>query len=109
MKFRIGALALDRAGIEHFVAGLEQSDIRPDGVDHAGCVVAENFGFAFRRRGALAHLGIDGVHRHRLDRDADVAGLRFRLGGLEIDQRFRVLDGEGLFVSDGLHPAFLLV
>ncbi len=61
MKFRVGALALDRAGIENLVAGLEERDIGADSVDDAGGVVAENLGFTFRRRGTLAHLVIDRV------------------------------------------------
>jgi hypothetical protein len=33
MKFRVGALAQDRAGVEDLVAGFEQRDIGPDRFD----------------------------------------------------------------------------
>ena len=109
MKFRIGALALDRAGIEHLVAGLEQRDVGTDGIDDAGRVVAQNLGLAFRRRGALAHLVIDRIGGNRLHGDADVAARRFRFCGLEIDQCIGCLDRQRFFVSDGLHGRFSLV
>ena len=94
VKFRVGALAQDRAGVEHFVARLEQRDIGADGIDNAGGVVAQDFGFALGRGGALADLVVDRVRRDRLHGDSDVTALRLRLGGLEIDQRIRVLDRE---------------
>ncbi len=103
MKFRVGALAQDRAGVKHFVARLEQRDVGADGIDDAGGVIAQDLGLALGRGGALADLVVDRVGRDRLDGDPDVAALRFRLGGLEIDQRIRILDGERFFVSDGLH------
>ena len=42
VEFRIGALAQDRAGVKHFVARLEQRDVGPDRIDHAGRVKAQN-------------------------------------------------------------------
>ncbi len=103
MKFRIGALAQDRAGIEDLVASLEQGDVRANGIDDAGGVVAEDLGLAFRRRGALAHLEVDRIGRDCLDGDADVAAARLRLGGLEIQQRFRIIDRKRFPVPDGPH------
>ena len=103
MEFRIGALAQDRAGVKHFVARLEQRDVGADGIDDAGGVIAQDLGFALRRGGALADLVVDRVGRDRLHGDADVAALRLGLGGLEIDQRVRVLDRKRFLVSDGLH------
>ena len=103
MKFRIGALALDRAGIEDLVARLEQGDVRANGIDDAGGVVAEDLGLACRRRGALAHLVVDRIGRDGLDGDADVAAARLRLGGLEIEQRFRIIDRKRFSVPDGPH------
>ncbi len=61
VKFRIGALAQDRAGVKHLVAGLEQRDVRADRVDHAGGVIAQNLGFTLGRSGALADLGVHGI------------------------------------------------
>jgi hypothetical protein len=103
MEFRIGALAQDRAGVEYLVAGLEQADIGADGVDDPGGVIAQNLGLALGRRGALADLVIDRVGGNRLHGDTDVAALRLRFGGLEIDQRVCCIDRQRFFVSDGLH------
>ena len=107
MKFRIGALALDRAGVENLIARLEQRHLGSDRIDDAGRVIAQDLEFAFRQGGALADLVVDGIGGDRLDGDADVAALRFGLGGLEIDQGFERLDGQRLLVSDGLHRAVL--
>ena len=96
MKLRIGALALDRAGIENLIARLEQRDLGTDRIDDAGGVVAQDLGLAFRRGGALADLVIDGVGRDRLHRDADIAAARFRFRGLEIDQCIRGIDRGGI-------------
>ncbi len=103
MKFRIGALALDRAGIENLVAGLEKRHLGTDRIDDPGGVIAEDLGFALRRGGALAHLVIDRIGRNRFHRDADIAALRLRFGGLEIDQRFGGVDRKRFFVTDGFH------
>jgi hypothetical protein len=103
MEFRIGALALDRAGVEHFVAYLEQRHIGAHRIDDPGGIEAQDFGLALRRCGALADLVVDRVHRDCLHRDADVAAFRLRLLGLEIDQRIRILDRKRLSVSDSLH------
>ena len=85
MKFRIGALALDRAGVEHLVARLEQGDLGTDGINHAGRVIAEDLGFTLRRGDSLAHLVIDRIGRNRLHGHPDVAAFRLRFGGLEIE------------------------
>jgi hypothetical protein len=61
VKFRIGALTQDRAGIEDLVARLEQGDIGPDRIDDPGGVVAEDFGFSLGRGGTLADLVVDRV------------------------------------------------
>ena len=103
MKFRIGALAQDRAGIEHFVAGLEQRHVRADRVHDAGGVIAEDLGLTLGRGGALAYLVIDWIGGNRLHRDADIAAFRLRLGGLEIEQRFGGIDRKRLLVADGFH------
>ncbi len=97
--FGIGALALDQAGALELVSGLEQRDVGADRVDHAGGVEAEDLGLARRRRGAQTHLGVDEVHRDRLHRDADVASLRLRCCGFEIDQRIRRIDGEEVLIA----------
>src|ERR1700683_3705658 len=44
VNLRVGALALDRAGIENLVARLEQADLPSDGIDHARGVIAQNLG-----------------------------------------------------------------
>jgi hypothetical protein len=107
MKFRIGALALDRAGVEHLVAGLEQRHLGADGIDNAGGVIAQNLGLAFRGCCALAHFIVDRIGRNRLHGDADVAAFWFGLCGLEIDQRGRVVNRKRLLVSDGFHACCL--
>ena len=109
MKFRIGALALDRAGVKHLVAYLEQRDVGPDGVDDPRRVITQDLGFALGRGGAFADLVIDRVRGNRLHRDADVAALRLGLCRFEIDQCIGSIDGEGLPVSDGFHARCLLV
>src|SRR6266702_5591498 len=103
MKFRIGALALDRARVKHLVARLEEGDVGTDGIDDTGRVVTQNLGLAFGRCNALADLVIDGIGGDRLYRNADVTALRLRFGGFEIDQCVSCLDRQRLFVSDGLH------
>jgi hypothetical protein len=103
VKFRIGALAQDRAGVKHFITRLEQRHLGTDRIDHAGRVKTQNLDLALGRSCALAHLVVDGVGRDRLYRDADVAALRLRLGGLEIDQRVVSVDWQRFFVSDGFH------
>ena len=85
MKLRIGALSQNRSGVEHLVAGFEQSDVGADRIDHAGGVIAQNLVLAWFRRGALAHLGIDRIDRHGFDGNADVAAGRLGLVGGEID------------------------
>ena len=92
MEFRIGALAQDRAGVEHFIARLEQRDVGADRIDHARGVIAEDLGLAFGWGCALAHLVIDRVCRNRLHGDADIAAFRLRFRGLEINQRIRILN-----------------
>ena len=109
VEFRIGALALDRSGVKYLIAWLEQRDIGPDGVDNAGRVVAQNFGLALGRAGALADLVVDGICGNSLHRDAEIAAARFGFGGLEIDQCIRGLDRQRFSVSDGFHALGLLV
>src|SRR5271168_4922260 len=103
MKFRIGALALDRTGVEDLIAYLEQGHLRSDRIDDAGSVKAQDLEFALGRGGALSKLVVDGIGRDRLDGDADVAALWFAFGDLEIDQGLGSIDGKGLLVSDGFH------
>src|ERR1700682_708748 len=108
MKFRIGALALDRAGIENLITGLEQRHVGSDRVDDPGGIVSENLGFTFRGGGALAHLVVDLIGCNRLHGDPDIPPLRLGFWGFEIDQRVRLIDGKRLFVSDGFHARGLL-
>ena len=54
-------MALDRAGIEDLITGLEKRDIGADRIDDTGGVVAQDLGFTFGRRGALAHLVINRI------------------------------------------------
>ncbi len=103
MEFRVRALAQDRAGVEDLITRLEQRHLGADRVDHTGRVKSQNLEFAFGRSGALAHLVVDRIGRDRLHGDTDVAALRLRLCGLEIDQRVLILDRKRLLVADGLH------
>ena len=43
MQFGIGALTSQISSIPHTVAGLKQSNVRPDGANHAGGIPAEHF------------------------------------------------------------------
>jgi len=45
VKLRIGALAENRAGIENFIAGLEQRRLGTDRIDDTRGVIAEDLGF----------------------------------------------------------------
>ncbi len=94
MKFRVGALALDRAGIENLIANLEQGDSRTDSIDDPGGVVTQNLGPAFGRRRAFAYLVVDRVGGNRLHGDTDVAAPGLRFCGLEIDQGVCVVNGK---------------
>jgi len=103
MKLGIGALALDRAGVEDLVARLEQRDLGADGVHDSGRIVAQNLDLALRRLGALAHVVVSRVDRDRLHGNPDITAGRFRLSRLEIDQSVRGVDGKRFLVFDGLH------
>ena len=61
MKLRVGALALDRAGIENLIANPEQRDIGTDGIHDAGGIVTQDLDLAFARRRALADLVINRI------------------------------------------------
>jgi hypothetical protein len=105
MILGIRTLAVERAGVEHAVARLEQLGLRPRGLDHAGGVPAEHAPLACRRFGAHAHLGVHRVHRHRLHFHEQVTAGRRRLRQLDIDQRLGIDDRQGRLIADGLHEA----
>src|SRR5258708_13913329 len=109
MKLRVGALALDRAGIENLIANPKQRDIRTDGIHDAGSVEAQDFGLALGRRRALADLVIDRVCGNRLHGNADVASPWLRFSSLELDARVHVITWKRLLVSDASHLRFLQV
>ena len=92
MKFRVGALALDRAGIEYVVAGLEERDVWTDGIDGAGGVISQDFGFALGRCRALAHLVVHRIGGDRFHGHEDVAIAWRWFRRLKIDQCFRSID-----------------
>ena len=87
------------------VAGLEEPALRSGRGHHAGGVVAEDPRRAAFAGGALALLGVDGVDRHRLDLDEEIAPAWRRLLDLEIEKRLRVVDRQRAVISDGFHPA----
>src|ERR1700750_2166159 len=107
MEFRVGSLALDRAGIKHLVTRLEQGDVGADRVDTAGGIIAEDFGFALGRGRAQAHLVINGIGGNRLYGDADVTAARRRFCGFEIDQGLGIVDRKRFFIPDSFHSRSL--
>ena len=104
VEFRIGAGADDGAGVEHFVAGLEQGYLRPDRIDHAGGVVAQHLGrLAGTWRARMRTLVSTGLTDTALTatRRSRAAGHR-GVGG-EIDQAVRRGDRQGFEVADSFH------
>ena len=100
---RIGALPVERAGVEHRVARLEQLGIRSRRLDDACGVPAQHPPLAGRRLGPHAHLGVDRVHRYGLHLHKQVATGWRRLGQLDVDQRPVIGDRKRLLITDGLH------
>ena len=107
MQFGIGARPVQIAGVEHRIARPEQGDLRSHRLDDAGGVPAEDDRRLVRTGAAHAHLGV-----HRIDRDClhahqQVARTRHRGGGVEIEERAFLGDGQRLDVADGFHGGLL--
>ena len=103
VQFAIGAGTVDGAGIEHPVAGLEQSDFAAHGLDDAGRVPAQYLGRAVLRFDAEADLGIDRVDRDGPNLDQKIVCTRSGFGQLHVLQCFGMVGRQGLVVSDGFH------
>jgi len=108
LQFAVAAGARDRAGVPDAVARLEQGHVGTDRLDDAGRVPAQHLPFAGFRLGALAHLGVDRVDRHRAHLDQQVVALRDRVRQGDVDQRLGVVDREAGLVSDGFHGKLLM-
>jgi hypothetical protein len=103
MELGVGAGTKDGAGVEDFVAGMEESDLGADGFDDAGAIEAEDFGL---RLGSLlphADLRVDGIDGDGADGDKEIAVLALGSGEFEIEEGFRIGRGQGLDVADGFH------
>ena len=80
MKLHVRALAADAAGVEHFIARLEELRLAPGLRNHSGGVVADNLD-AVRVRGPAARapaardLVVDRIDRHRAHLDKKIAAL----------------------------------
>ena len=94
MEFAVGAGADDGAGVEDFVAGLEERDFGADGFDNAGAIEAENFGLRLGALGAHAHLGVDGIDGDGADGDEQIARAGSGLGEFEVEERFGIGGGK---------------
>ncbi len=103
MIFGIGARPHQRAGIEHLVARLEEGDVRTHRLDHPGGVPAEDHRRIRRALPAHAHLGVHRIDRDRLHIDQQVARAGRGLGGLEVEQRLLLGDGQRSDIADGFH------
>jgi hypothetical protein len=101
--FRICARAIQRAGVEHGVAGLELGDVRSDSSDRAGSVAAEDFPAAGIRFDPLAHFRVDGVHRYGADFDEKIATCGLGFGELDVNKRCRIIDRQAILIADGAH------
>jgi hypothetical protein len=101
MEFRVGALALDRSCVPDFIAGLEQRDVRTDGIHDTRGVKAEiltspSFG------SALANLIIHRIGGNRFHRDADIARAAPAYRP-QIEQRIRRIDRQRFPVTHSFH------
>jgi hypothetical protein len=88
MKFHVGALAADAAGVEHFIAHLEEPRLAPGFHNHSGGVVADHFDCVCVRGSAAwapaaRDLVVDRIDRYRAHLDEKIATLRPRPGDVE--------------------------
>jgi hypothetical protein len=103
MELRIAAGAGHVAGVIHAIAWLEATDGCADCLDRAGRVVAEHPGLRFDLRLRRADLGIDRVHRHRLDAHQQVVFAGCGLRQLDIEEGLRIIDRQVTVECDGFH------
>ena len=111
MKLHVRALAADAAGVEHFVARLEQLRLAPGLHHHAGGVVADDLdrvrvgGRA--RAPAARHFVVDRIDRDRAHLNEKVATFRLwpwdieRLEMIELRARFAISDRPHFASSPG--------
>src|SRR5271166_769294 len=83
MIFRVRALSADAAGVEHFVAWLEESRLTPGLHHHTGRVVADHLDSAGLGHRAARHFVIDRIDCDRAHLNEKIAALRRRPGDLE--------------------------
>ncbi len=103
MEFAVGAGTEDGAGVEDFVAGLEESDVGADGLDDAGAIEAENLGLLRGSLSAHADLGVDGIDRNGADGDEQVARAGGGRGEFEVEEGIGIGRRQGLDVANGFH------
>ena len=103
VQLRIAARAGDVTGVKDTIARLEQRDLRAHRLDHAGRIPAQHLVLAGRRRGALAHLGVDRVDRDGVHPHLEVARAGAGRGQRHVEQRLGGIDGQGLAVGNGFH------
>jgi hypothetical protein len=102
VQLAVRARSLVAAGVVHLVAGLEELNLLSHRLHHARGVVAEDLQLAGLQPRHAA-LGVHGIDRDRLHLDQQVAALRPRGIDLDVDERLRVLDGQGFVVAYGFH------
>jgi hypothetical protein len=105
MQLAVAPLPGNGAGIPHPVARVEQRDLITNGLDDSGRIPTEHPDLSRLRRLARAYFRIYGVHRDGLDLGQDIAGVRHRIRQADVDQRFRMTDGEALPIANGFHSS----
>ena len=93
VKFGVGALTIDGAGVEDGVAAVEQGRLRPDVLDDPRGIPTENTVQPVLRRGAQPHLGIYRIDRNRQHANQQIAAAGQRTRHLDIHEGRRILNG----------------
>ena len=103
MILRVRAGAGYVAGIIYLVARVEGRHLRPDAFNHAGCIPAQYAGWGFDLRLGRTHLRVDWIHGNGLDAHEEVPRLRLGLRQFDIEERFRIGNGQVTGKGDGFH------
>ena len=103
LELRVAAGAGDVAGVVHAIARPEAADRFTDRLDDAGGVVAEHLRLRLDLRLGRADLGVDRIHRDRLDAHQQVVRAGRGRGQFDVEQRLRVVDRQVAGECDGFH------
>jgi len=103
LQFGVTARPVTCPGIPDLIAGLEKADLGPHGAHHARGVPTQYPELAGRWCQASADLGIHGVNGDGADFDEQVSRPWSGFGQFDIQQGFRIIDGQDLLVTDSFH------